>query len=278
MKKLKHSLLLIAAASSLMIACKKESLRPNENDLTATPSAAANQKSEAGLIASSQTYKLNRKGADTLIYNKDGRLGKVMKDPANYTVYTYGINSIIAKRYMSNTLWDEVFYVLDPSTGRAMESTRKQYLWLGNDVNITYSGEVYVYDPTGRLTSKYNKNKPKERFVYVQANDNFTVDVYAADDTYKYSHYYPLGTKVENKLKLNPEKSGLDVYLKIFGTVSKYLPSSQLTMDIATLKWISGENHEYTFNADGYPTKLVRTDFLNGAAATREGFGYIVGK
>jgi hypothetical protein len=201
-----------------------------------------------------------------------------MKDPANYTVYTYGINSIRAKRYMSNTLWDEVFYILDPNTGRAIESTRKQYLWLGNDVNITYSGEVYVYDATGRLTSKYNKNKPKERFVYVQANDNFTVDVYTADDTYKYSHYHMLGLKVENKLKLNPEKSGLDVYLKIFGTVSKYLPNGQHTMDIATLKWISAENHEYTFNADGYPTKLVRTDILNRAPSTREGFGYIVGK
>jgi hypothetical protein len=278
MKKLNHSLLLIAAASSLMVACKKETLTPNENDLTTTPSAASNQKSDGALIASSQTYKLNRKGIDTLIYNRDGRLGKVMKDPANYTVYTYGINSIRAKRYMSNTLWDEIFYKLDPNTGRAMESTRKQYLWLGNDVNITYSGEVYVYDATGRLTLKYNKNKPKERFVYVQANDNFTVDVYAADDTYKYSHYYPLATKVENKLKLNPEKSGLDVYLKIFGTVSKYLPPAQLTMDIATLKWISNESHEYTFNADGYPTKLVRTDLLNGAASTREGFGYIVGK
>jgi hypothetical protein len=46
-----------------------------------------------------------------------------MKDPANYTVYTYGINSIRAKRYMSNTLWDEIFYKLDPNTGRAMEST-----------------------------------------------------------------------------------------------------------------------------------------------------------
>jgi hypothetical protein len=278
MKKLNHSLLLIAAASSLMVACKKETFTPNENDLTASPSAASNQKNDGALIASAQTYKLTRKGGDSLIYNRDGRLGKVMKDPANYTVYTYGINSIRAKRYMSNTLWDEVFYILDPNTGRAIESTRKQYLWLGNDVNITYSGEVYVYDATGRLTSKYNKNKPKERFVYLQENDDFKVDVYTADDTYKYRHLYPSSTKVENKLKLNPEKSGLDVYLKIFGTVSKYLPSAQLTLDIATLKWISNESHQYTFNAEGYPTKLVRTDILNGAPSIREGFGYIVGK
>ncbi len=278
MKKLINSLLLIASASLLMVACKKESIAPNENDLTAVPSAASDQRGSGGLIASQQTYKLTRKGADTLIYNRDGRLGKVMKDPANYTVYTYGINSITAKRYMNNTLWDEVFYKLEPGTGRATESTRKQYLTVGNINNITYSGEVYVYDATGRLTSKYNMNKPKERFVYTQAGDNFTVDVYAADDTYKYSHYYPMSAKVSNKLKLNPEKSGLDVYLKIFGTVSKYIPSGQLTMDIATQTWISTENHNYTFNTDGYPTQLIRKDVLNSAAPITETFAYIVSK
>jgi hypothetical protein len=279
MKKLLPSLLLIAAVSSLMVACKKESLAPNDNDLTANPSAASSQRGNGGVLASQKTYKLTRKGADTLIYNRDGRLGKVMKDPANYTVYTYGINSITAKRYMSNTLWDEVYYQLDPGTGRALESTRKQYLTIGNINNITYSGEVYVYDATGQLTSKYNKNKPKERYTYFhQNNEGFKVDVYAADDTYKYRHSYPTTYKVINKLKLNPEKSGLDVYLTIFGTVSKYLPDGELTLDIPTMIWTSAETHKYTFNADGYPTKVVREDVLNGAAPITESFIYTVSK
>jgi hypothetical protein len=277
MKHFIHSLLLVAIASSLMIACKKESLSHNQTDLAPSPALASDQRGSGGILVGQQNLKLTRRGSDTIIYNRDGRLGKVMKDAANYTVYTYGINSITAKTYISNSLFKEVFYKLDATTGRALEATSKHYLYLGNDLNTSISAEVFEYDASGRLATKYNMSNPQERYTYFQSQDAYSINIDGSDGKTKRINHYPTKNKMSNTFKLNPENSGLDIYLNIFGTVCKYIPSGKHIWDVATNGWIVAESHIYTLNKDGYPTQLQRKDLLNNISTT-ETFAYLTVK
>ena len=277
MKHLVHSLLLVATASSLMIACKKENLSPHQAETTALPAVASEQRGSGGILVGQQNLRLTRRGTDSLLYNRDGRLGKVMKDAANYTVYTYGINSITAKTYISNSLFKEVFYKLDAATGRALEATSKHHLYLGDGFNTGYSAEVFEYDASGRLTTKYNMANPKQRYTYSQSQDDYAVYIYGTDGKTTRIHHYLTKNKMANTFKLNPEQSGLDIYLNIFGTVCKYIPSGNHFWDVATDGWIVAESHQYTLNKDGYPTQLLRKDLLNNTSAT-ETFAYIAVK
>jgi YD repeat-containing protein len=274
MKKIIHSLLLIASVSALMTACKKENLTPNENQIDTAPSAISNGKG-AGVIANQKTYTLTRRGGDSLAYLRDGRLWKVINSATKYTQYSYGSSTINAKTFVNDVLQEETTYQLD-ANGRAIESTKKAYSYYNLGTVITTTIYKYTYDGSGRLTSKYNKNKPNERYDYYQGGDSFIIDVYSSNNTHLYSHHHTIVNKVLNKLKLNPAKSSLDIYLKIFGTVSKYVTTSQSTMQMSTQTWISGESHEYTFNADSYPTQFIRKDLLNGAPPKTEIFNYIV--
>ena len=272
MKHLIHSLLLVATVSSLMIACKKEGITPNQDDKTLAP-AALNERGSGGTLVSPQTYKLTRRGTDTLIYNRDGRLGKVAKDAANYTVYTYGINSITAKMYISNGLFRETYYKLDPATGRALDATSKIFLQLGDNFNTAISAEAFTYDASGRLKTKYNMSNPKQYNEYIYFADELQIHVHGSDGKGSHFHLYPFKNKILNTFKLNPENSGLDIYLNIFGAATKYLPSGKHIMDNATQAWTTAEVHTFELNKDGYPRQFVRKDLLTNTSTT-ETFAY----
>jgi YD repeat-containing protein len=275
MKKIINSLLLIASVSSLMTACKKENLTSNENQPEAAPSAISNGRG-GGVIANQKTYTLTRRGNDSLVYLRDGRLGKVINSATKYVQYSYGGNTINTKTFENNVLQEETTYQLDSNTGRTIESTKKAYSYYSLGTVVTTTIHKYTYDGSGRLTSKYNKNKPNERYDYYQGSDSYMIEVYSSNNSRVYTHDYTIVNKVLNKLKLNPEKSGLDIYLKIFGTVSKYINTSQATLQESTHTWIFAENLEYTYNADGYPTQFIRKDLVNGAPPKTEIFNYIV--
>jgi hypothetical protein len=272
MKNLVHSLLLIAAVSSFTVACKKEGITPNQDDKTLTP-AALNERGSGGTLVSPQTYKLTRRGTDTLIYNRDGRLGKVAKDAANYTVYTYGINSITAKMYINNALFRETYYKLDPATGRAVDATSKIFLQLGDNFNTAISAEAFTYDASGRLKTKYNMSNPKQYNEYIYFADELQIHVHGSDGKGTHFHLYPFKNKILNTFKLNPENSGLDIYLNIFGAATKYLPSGKHIMDNATQAWTTAEVHTFNLNQEGYPKQLVRKNLLTNTSTT-ETFAY----
>jgi hypothetical protein len=77
-----------------------------------------------------------------------------------------------------------------------------------------------------------------------------------------------------NKMNLNPEGSTLDQYLQIFGQPSKYLLSGLDVYSYNVKAWTAVEIFGYTYNAEGYQTKVVRHDPVGGAPDKIELFAY----
>jgi hypothetical protein len=99
-----------------------------------------------------------------------------------------------------------------------------------------------------------------------------------------YSHtlhiFYGLSftTAYADKLHLNPEFLGLDLYLNIFGTFSKNLPQKFIIDNYATQKVSMHQEHRYTRNADGYPVKFERYNALTQKTMSTVDFGYMANR
>jgi hypothetical protein len=81
-----------------------------------------------------------------------------------------------------------------------------------------------------------------------------------------------------DKLHLNPEFLGLDLYLNIFGTFSKNLPQKFIIDNYATQKVDLKQEHRYTRNADGYPVKFERYNALTQKTMNTVDFGYMANR
>jgi hypothetical protein len=244
----------IFAISISLIACKKETVSPNgERAVEETQSVAG------GLINPSQTYRLAKRGGDSVFYDNSNRLSKV-QTPTNTTIYTYSGNTIIAKTYAGRLMTNEVVYTLN-ANGKASQSNHTDY----SGALISMKSWMYEYDAKGKLKKRYNKSLPNERteYKYDSTNNLERIMWFNANEPAniqkQYLPKYKISYKdafLSDKLKLNPHFSELDQYLKIFGTFSKYLPVHVMYQQDGVI------NHEYLkykFNSDGYLTSHDET-------------------
>jgi len=252
------TLLLMAFTS-----CRKETLVQPENTTTTNNGGV----SASDDIVLAIPYKLTKRGNDTIIYDASWRIIKV-QNTYQHTIYTYGNNTVGSKTYDNlNRLDEEISYQLDPATGRATESIYKGYTHYSIGDVVTTRRHTYQYDANGRLVKKINKDKPLERYLFTyQSNGRLDgMFAYAADGSFQYRiapyYEYTAGTAITDKVKINPEKITLDMYLKIFGKFSDALVIRYSTIGSGNVK-IFDEGHEYSMNRNGYPTLLTKKNLM----------------
>jgi YD repeat-containing protein len=257
MKRNTQKLMLIVMCALSFAACKKDQLTPEEP-------MNAKSNGNASLIQPAPTYTLTRRGTDSLEYYNDGRLAKVIHN-FGYTQYNYGgFGAIIAKTYGNgNLLEHQDIYQIDAATGRTYEQESKGFTNAPSGAIVTTNVYKFVYDGQGRLTKKYNKDKPNERLEFFYNADGNLIEIkrYSSTNEFWLKHVYGYdATAPANKLKLNPEKQGFDMFLPIFGSFCKKMPTVKAGINpLGSLATMS-ESYIYSVNNDGHVTKFDRLD------------------
>lgn len=258
MKKNTRKLLVIVMCVVSFTACKKDQMTPTEP-------IESKSNGNASLIQPASTYILQRRGYDSLEYYSDGRLAKVFGQ-FGYTVYNYaGFGVIKTKTYENNLLAGEDTYQTDVATGRVFEHEKIGYTNAPTGAIVTTNVYKFTYDAQGRLSNRYNKNKPNERRIFTyNADGNVTqIKSYNESNQLVFTYNYSYSANVpKNKLKLNVEYHGIDLFLDIFGKVSKDMPQHQSCKSEAQNDLIWSEWLTYTTNNDGYPVNFTRFDFV----------------
>jgi hypothetical protein len=259
MKTNRKRLVAIVLCAISFTACKKEQMTPME------PMDKISN-GNASLMNPAPVYTLQRRGHDSLMYYNDGRLSKVIGQ-FGYTVYNYvGFNTIVAKTYENGLLGNQDTYYVDVASGRCYEHEAIGYTNAPSGAIVTTNVYKFEYDAQERLSKRYKKDEPNDREMYTyDADGNLKeiksynkANVLVTTNLYSYSASVP-----KNKLKLNVEYQGLDLYLKIFGKVSKDMPQHQSTRLASSNELIYSEWLTYTMNNDGYPTNFTRFDFIH---------------
>jgi hypothetical protein len=270
MKRNTQKLMLIVMCALSFAACKKDQLTPEEP-------MSRQSNGNASLMQPAPTYTLTRRGTDSLEYYNDGRLGKVIHQ-FGYTVYNYvGFNSIVAKTYENGLLAHEDKYQVDVATNRVFEHESIGYTNAPSGAIVTTNVYKFTYDADGRLYKKYKKDTPNDRQVFAYDADGNLKDIksYNAANQLVTTYMYSYSASVpKNKLKLNVEYQGLDLFLNIFGKVSKDMPQHQSCRLASTNELITSEWLTYTINNDGYPTIFTRFDFINNKMKPSVEFRY----
>ena len=256
----------IVVCTLTFTACKKDQLPTQEETTTAQ---AGNN---AAFLQPAPQYTLTRRGTDSLVYFGDGRLGKVIHQ-FGYTQYNYGgfNNAIVTKRYANGLLEHQDTYHLDVATGRTYEQESKGYTNSPNGAIVTTNIYKFVYDGQGRLLKKYNKAKPNERldFFYNADGNLHEIKKYNSANEFWLKHVYGYDQSApSNKLKLNPEKQGFDMFLPIFGSFSKKMPTVQAGINPLGSLFTMSESFIYTLNNDGYVTNFDRLDNMQNKLKT----------
>jgi hypothetical protein len=274
MKKVRNSFLLILAAVLTLASCKKEELTAPTP--TTQPNEVAESRSGGGLVPA-PVYTLTKHDNDSLTYYNDGRLAKVQHNAFTYTQYNYGFNTITAKTFSGNQLEKEVTYQIDAQTGRVFESHSKAmtYYSIGNVVNEKW--HKYEYDAEGHLKKKYNKYKPNERASFSWGEDGNLVTIYFRDEYNEILYHLRYTRAAEtDKLKLQPQRSGLDPYLKIFGKGSKNMIVYEQRFQPGEQNPDIFEHFTHLYNADGYPTSCTVTNANTNKRIDSYSFSYSV--
>lgn len=232
-----------------LTSCKKNNIEP--------ASAAAVPEVEAGgYINPNVARKLVRKGTDSLVYNADGSLAKVIYSPAKYVSYSKSGNILTALTFESNVLKLKVEYTLD--NGRTIKSVHTSY---ESNVGVSKTW-LYDYDNNnGRIHQKYNKDNHAERmnFNWVGQDNLHSVDFYSAANVHVATLQFTRNQLVD-MLKLNSPRSSLDPYLKIFGTRCGTLSTNEDMEYPLSPGSNFKEAHTFTFDREGYPTKVEVRD------------------
>lgn len=257
--------LVIAAFTS----CKKEASDQPVNAINANSAIAP------GSIVPVLPHQLTKRGSDTIIYDAGARVSKV-QDEYRRTEYTYGVNTVNTKTYdKQNRLDDDVTYKLDPATGRAIESSHTHYAHYSMGDVTDVLNLTYQYDANGRLVKKINKDKPLERdsLTYSANGRLSSMMIYASTGSFSaridFNYEFTAGTAITDRIKLNPEYMSLDIYLKIFGKFSDALVVEYTTTGSHRNK-TADEWHQYTMNANGYPSLLVKKSLM------QNNYGYVL--
>ena len=258
--------------AGLLAGCQNQDLVSPTDSATATISDQ-NAKTNAEL-------KLVKDGATTLQYIKSGRftgyLSKV-SETAYYTVYSYDDSTgelwITSKKYgkASDALVKEVKYQI--SNKRCIKSI---------DVTNNRTSE-YKYNETGRL-DEINElcgglaQKKVFKYDYISDADaerlsDITISN-SAGAFQRVNFFYTVGGQPpkEDKYFLNPENSGFDKYLTIFGKFSDVLVQrAQITPLPYTNQSKPFFQYYYGLDYNGYINSVTREYYPLG-------YGYNAGK
>lgn len=276
MKKVFNGFLFTAMLALSITACKKD-IQPNAANEPNAPSESA-AIANGNRVAPGTAPRLTKVDNDSLIYANDGRLAKVQHSASSFTQYTYSFNYITAKTFDGSDLTKKIVYQLDLQTDRVVESEEHKYSYPAPNVTIhDQKWFKFEYDAEGHLKKKYNKYQTYERSNFSWGADGNLVTVYFHDQYNEILQHIWYGRSVEtDKLNLQPVRSGLDPYLKIFGKGSKNMmhilqryPSSGSTPDFT-------EYHNFQFNAGGYPTSCTIVDAATNKRIDSYSFQYAV--
>lgn len=249
-----------------LTACKKDNVQP------ANAGLATQEIQSGGVINPNITRKLVKKGTDSLVYNADGTLAKVIYTPFKYVSYQKSGNILTASTFENNILRLQVEYTLD--NGRTTKSVHTSW---ESTVGVSKTW-LYDYDDnTGRLTQKYNKDNWTERINFIWAGqDNLAaIKWYSAANQHTATLQFGRNQLVDH-LKINSPRSSLDPYLKIFGTRCGILSTGENMSFPLSPGSDFKESHTFTFDRDGYPVKVdVRDPENNWALKYTHSFSYM---
>jgi hypothetical protein len=263
MKKILSSLFFIGSAAALFTSCKKDQFAKPADTMPETVAATSTASTNGKFLPAAPTYTLTRRDKDSVVYYNDGRLAKVLNGSASYVQYNYGFNTVIAKEYTlpNNQLKKEMVYQIDPQLGRVYEAKSTVYSYNNNGVIVITKTLKYDYNPDGHIKKQYNIDKPLERSLFSWGDDGDITAVYFFND--KGAQYaivqFPT-LPAEDKLKLQPKRSQLDPYLKIFGKGFRHMIGRELVHTDPNLPPITDEILSYSYNTDGYPVSCTVTD------------------
>ena len=248
MKKFAQSLLLIVTAAASFTACKKEAGQPE----TATPPAMEAQTSRDNFTPIEAAPKLVKKGGDSLVYNADGSLQKVIRSASEFTSYTKLGNLLTAVYFFNNVFVGKIEYTLD-ATGRATEA--KHIGFASN--NGSSPVFVYQYDASNRLTKCYNKLNPTvySKFIWAASSKQLNQVKWYNGGNYESSAIYFTYKPEADYLKTWSKRTGLDSYLNIFGSRPAKMIASEDLQNYDNPALSKHEYSSYNYNSDGYPVK-----------------------
>lgn len=157
----------------------------------------------------------------------------------------------------------KVVYTLD--NGRATQSKHTSY---ESSIGVTKTW-FYEYRNDGLLIEKYNKDNLKERmkFDWTEVNNLVDIEFYNGNNQKTATLQFQRGgLGHEDKLQSNSERSSLDPYLKIFGPQCTTVSNGEfMTYHLSPNSNIQ-EAHGYTYDRDGYITRIDAYDPLNNWA------------
>jgi YD repeat-containing protein len=268
MKRFLGSSLIIVLVAISLASCKKDI-----NEQAANPALTSDARASLrGTLNPNLALRLTKRGNDSLIYNADGSLAKVLKSPNQYITYEKSGNKLITKKYTGNTLQEKVQYVLDPSNGKAFTSEHTVYGF--NLPKVTHW--AYEYDNAGRLVKKFNNAVNAERYEFKW---NPVINVL------DWVHYYNMANEkvksasftyndVQDKVKAWSDRVEVDSYLKIFGTSPSKLISWESVIYPNNPAANVAEHFEYTMNRSGYPMYYLISQGYNDEPYGKVSFSY----
>jgi hypothetical protein len=238
-----------------LTACKKDNIQPSTVNVPEVQGDVINPNINVA-------RKLVRKGTDSLVYNADGSLAKVIYSPTKYVAYSKSGNILTAKTFESNVLKLQVDYTLE--NGRTVKSVHTSW-----ESNVGVS-KTWLYDynqNNGRLEQKYNKNNYTERinFKWIGMDNLRAIEWYSANNVLLATLHFTRN-EIVDKIKINSPRSSLDPYLKVFGTRCGILSTNEDMEYHLSPGSNFKEAHTFTFDRDGYPVKVSVTDPENNWA------------
>jgi hypothetical protein len=116
---------------------------------------------------------------------------------------------------------------------------------------------LYDYDKQGHLHEKYNKDNTNERMIFNWYGEDLMRKVTFYNGSNQIIALLEFQQQGQaDKLKLNSARSGLDPYLPIFGVTCKVLPTNEIMSYPTGLSTDFTEVFSYTYDREGYPTKM----------------------
>lgn len=258
--------------------------------------------------------KLTRHGRATLTYHSDGRLKRVAYEATarGTTKYRREYNyddadhRIDAYSYIDDKPVFYDAYWIDEATGLCHRSTQVGYLM--TEENVAYYNQhelttmwYYTYTTKGQLKTcqhLYWDSSNRTEYTY-NADDDLikttTYDRVGKQDgvavhelilTYDQNQSTrstmlvdknPLNASWEHLPVTHSQNEGQpvpEVYLPIFGKLSKHLVASVTQTKLPTNQYISSSFFTYTLNADGYVTERKEIDLRKSTLLETKPFGY----
>jgi hypothetical protein len=257
MKKLFQPAIFVMSVVIGLSACKKENVQPTDST---APSMEASTSLNSNGLTLNVARNLVKKGTDSLIYNQGGTLTKVINSPVKYVTYQKAGNVITALTFESNVLRLKVEYTL--ANGRTTKSVHTSYQ---SNIGVSKTW-LYDYNSDGLLIEKYNKDNTKERFKFVWYSETnlSQVKFYSGNDQHISTLQFQRGGQGQaDKLRINSVRTGLDPYLKVFGVQCTTVSNGESMTYPNSPNSNFSESHTFTYDRDGYPTKLDVYDSSN---------------